>query len=154
MDTPMHEHPRQSAHFDDAVPDDVDRMLARLDRAPVPEDLTARVLSNTVERTRATRAVLAWPWIVAGFLALALLAIAGYELGASLADSGGLELVGAVFTDFGLLTTAPGDVLAALNEVVPWTLVATAGMSAALLILAAGNVVSRGSNALRARRIA
>jgi hypothetical protein len=120
----------------------------------VPEDLTARVLSSTVERSNATRAVLAWPWMVAGLLALGVLTIAGYELGASLAASDGLELFGLVFTDFGLLTTAPGDVLAALNEVVPWTLVALAGVSAALLVLAAGNVVSHGPGSLRARNVA
>jgi hypothetical protein len=147
----MHEHDPQSSHFDDAYPDDVDRLFARLDRAPVPDDLTARVLSSTVERSTATRAVLAWPWMAAGLLALGVLTIAGYELGASLATSDGLELFGAVFSDFGLLTTAPGDVLAAFNEVVPWTLVVLAGVSAALLVLAAGNVVSRNPGSLRAR---
>jgi len=152
----MHEHepPRHASRFDNDYPDAVDRLFARLDSAHVPDDLTARVLSNTVERTGVTRAALVWPWMLAGLLALAVLAIAGYELGASLADSDGLELVGAVFTDVGLLTTAPGDVLAALNEVVPWTLVATAGVSAALLILAAGNVISRGSGSLRPRNVA
>jgi hypothetical protein len=146
------QHP--PSHFDNPYPDDVDRMFARLDRAPVPEDLTARVLSSTVERTNATRAVLAWPWMVASLLALGVLTVAGYELGASLATSDGLQLFGAVLTDFGLLETAPGDVLAALTEVVPWTLVVLAGVSAALLVLAAGNVVSRGHGALRARNVA
>src|SRR5579871_1395207 len=103
----MHQPPRQPSHFDNTYPDDADRLFARLDRAPVPEDLTAHVLLNTVERTTATRAVLAWPWMLAGLLAVGVLAIAGYELGASLANSDGLELVSAVFTDFGLLTTAP-----------------------------------------------
>ena len=129
-----------------AFPDDVDRLFARLDRAPVPEDLTARVLSSTVARTNTTQAVLAWPWMLACLAALGVLTIAGYELGASLASSDGLELVTAIFGDLGLLATAPGDVLAALIQVVPWTLVAVAGLSAALLILAAGNIV-----ALRAR---
>jgi hypothetical protein len=150
----MHERHQPPPHFDDAQPDEVDRLFARLDRAPVPDDLTARVLSSTVERASATRAVLAWPWMVAGLLALGILSLAGYELGASLAASDGLELVAAVFTDFGLLATAPGDVLAALNEVVPWTLVAMAGVSAALLILAAGNVVSRVPGSLRPRNVA
>ena len=134
--------------------DDVDRLFARLDRAPVPDDLTARVLSSTVARTSATHAVLAWPWMVALLAALGALTVAGYQLGASLASSDGLELVTAVFGDLGLVTTAPGDVLAALNEVVPWTLVALAGLSAALLILSAGNVVSRAPASLRARRLA
>jgi hypothetical protein len=150
----MHEHFSHSSPLDDSYPDDVDRLFARLDRAPVPDQLTARVLSSTVERTNATRAILAWPWMVAGLLALGVLTIAGYELGASLAASDGLELFGAVFTDLALLTTAPGDVLAALNEVVPWTLVVLAGVSAALLVLAAGNIVSRGSGSLRARHTA
>jgi hypothetical protein len=149
----MYERHQQPSHFDDSHPDDVDLLFARLDRAPVPDDLTARVLSSTVERASATRAVLAWPWMVAGLLALGVLTLAGYELGASLAASDGLELVGAVFSDFGLLATAPGDVLAALNEVVPWTLVAMAGVSAALLILAAGNVVSRAPASLRASNV-
>jgi hypothetical protein len=150
----MHEQDRQPPPLDDSHPDDVDRLFARLDRAPVPDDLTARVLYSTVERTSATRAVLAWQWMAAGLLALGVLTLAGYELGASLAASDGLELFGLVFSDFGLLTTAPGDVLAALSEVVPWTPVAMAGVSAALLVLAAGNIVSRGQGSLRARNVA
>jgi hypothetical protein len=141
--------PHQPTHLDEF--DDVDRLFARLDRAPVPDDLTARVLSSTVERTNATRAVLAWPWMIASLAALGVLTLAGYELGASLASTDGLELVTAIFGDLGLLTTAPGDVLAALGEVVPWTLLAMAGLSATLLILAAGHIVSRTPGSLRAR---
>jgi hypothetical protein len=149
----MHQHSQYQSPFDGSTsePDELDRLFARLDRAPAPDNFTARVLSSTVERTNAATAVLAWPWMVAGLVALGVLALAGYQLGASLAASDGLELVSAVFSDFGLLTTAPGDVLAALNEVVPWTLLAMAGVSAALLILASGNVVSRGPASLRAR---
>ena len=137
----MYEPQGQPSHFDEF--DDVDRLFARLDRAPVPDDLTARVLSSTVARTNATRAVLAWPWMIAGVAALGVLTVAGYNLGANLAATDGLELLTAVLGDFGLVTTAPGDVMAAVSEVVPWTLVVMAGVSAALLILAAGNVVSR-----------
>jgi hypothetical protein len=133
--------------------DDIDRLfLTRLDRAPVPENLTAHVLASTVERADATRAVFAWPWMVAGLAALALLAVAGYQLGANLATSDGLELVGAVFDDIGLFATAPGDVFAALGEFIPWSLVVLAGVSAALLILAVGNVVSRVPTSMRARQ--
>ena len=134
--------------------DDVDRLFARLDRASVPEDLTARVLASTVAKTNATRTVLAWPWMLASLAALGVLMLAGYNLGVSLAASDGLELVSAVFGDFGLVATAPGDVLAALNEVVPWTLVLLAGLSAALLILATGNIVARAPSQLRTRRLA
>jgi len=123
--------------------DDVDRMFARLDRAPVPEGLTARVLASTVARSNATRTVLAWPWMVAVLAALGLLSLAGYQLGASLAASDGLELVVALFDDLGLFATAPGDVVAALGEVIPWSLVALAAVGAGLLILATGHVVSR-----------
>ena len=63
----------------------------------------------------------------------------------------GLELVGAVFDDFGLLATAPSDVLAALGEVIPLSVMALAGVSAALLIFAAGNVVSRTPAPFRTR---
>ena len=90
--------------------DDVDRLFARLDRAPVPDDLTARVLASTVARIErhARGARLA---VDAGRAGRAgLLAVAGYQLGASLAAGDGLELVQAVFDDLGLLTTAPGDV--------------------------------------------
>jgi len=140
--------------FATAEPDDVDRLFARLDRAAAPDDLTARVLASTVARAEATRAVLAWPWMVAGLAALTILSVAGYQLGVSLAASDGLELVSALLDDLGLITTAPGDVLAALGEVIPWSLVALAGVSAVLLTLAAGNVVSRGPAALRTRPIA
>jgi hypothetical protein len=142
MDRPVHDH------------DDVDRLFARLDRAPVPDQLTVRVLASTVERTNATRAVLAWPWMVAGLAALGVLTTAGYQLGANLAASDGLELVAAIVGDIGLVTTAPGDVFAALGEVIPWTLVITAGVSAALLILAVGHLVSRTPASLRTRRFA
>jgi hypothetical protein len=132
--------------------DEIDRLfMSRLDRAPVPDDLTARVLASTVHRADATRAVVAWPWIVAGVAAIALLTLAGYQLGASLATSDGLELVSAVFDDLGLLMTAPGDVLAALGEFVPWSMVVLAGVSAGFLILAVGNVVSRVPSTLRSR---
>ena len=141
----MYDDHQHRTPYDDSVPDDIDRLFARMDRAPVPADLTARVLSSTVARANGTRAVLAWPWMLACVAALGVLTIAGYELGASLAASDGLELVAAIASDLGLLTTAPGDVLAALTEVVPWTLVAMAGLSAALLTLAAGNIVSRSS---------
>src|SRR5689334_5878270 len=121
-------------------PDDIDRLFARLERAPVPEDLTSRVLASTVERTTSARAVLAWPWVVAGLAALGMLMLAGYELGASLAASDGLDLLAAIATDASLLATAPGDVLAALEEVVPWTLVAMAAISGVLVVLATANI--------------
>jgi hypothetical protein len=92
--------------------------------------------------------------MLAGLAALGALVIAGYQLGATLASSDGLELVTAVLGDLGLFTTAPGDVLAALNEVIPWTLVAFAAFSAALLIVAAGNLVSRAPTSLGTRRTA
>jgi hypothetical protein len=123
--------------------DDVDRVFARLDRAPVPDDLTARVLASTVGRAESTRAEFAWPWVLAGLTELALLVLAGYQLGASLASNDGVELVTALVEDYGLFATAPGDVAAALGEVIPWGLVAVAGLSAGLIILAAGNVVAR-----------
>jgi hypothetical protein len=131
-------------------PDDIDRLFARLERAAAPTDLTARVLAQTIAADT-TRAVLAWPWIVAGLAALGLLAGAGYQLGMSLAASDGLELLAAVFGDLGLLATAPGDVVAALGEVIPRSLVALAGVSAALLILAASHAVSRVPVALRSQ---
>ena len=134
--------------------DDVDLLFARLDRASVPDDLTARVLASTVERTNASHAVLAWPWMVAGLAALGALMLAGYQLGAHLAATDSLELVVGVLSDLGLITTAPGDVFAALSEVIPWTLVLAAGLSAGLLILAVGHVVSRAPASLRARHFA
>jgi len=123
-------------------PDDVDQLFAHLERAAVPEDLTARVLAQTVDRARAS-ATVAWPWLVAGLGALALLGVTGYSLGANLAASDGLDVLGALFGDLGLLTTAPGDVVAALGEFVPWSLVALATVSAVCLVWAAGNVVAR-----------
>lgn len=142
--------PHRFPYFDvHDEPDDVDRLFARLERAPVPDDLTARVLANTVARTDA-RSALAWPWMLAGLAALGLLALAGYQVGASLAASDGLALIEAVFADLGLLATAPGDVLAALGEIVPWPLVLMAGLSAALLVWAAGHIVAQTPRSLTA----
>src|SRR5207248_11740091 len=111
---PRHDHHQQHAN---PQPDDIARLFARLDQAPVPEDLTARVVASTVARDGATRAVLAWPWLLAGLAALGALSIAGYQLGANLASGDGLEVGAAIFGDMGLLTTAPGDVFAALGDV-------------------------------------
>jgi hypothetical protein len=141
--------PHSDSFEHDDADDDLDRLFARLEHAPVPDDLTARVLANTVARDDA-RAALAWPWLVAGLGALALLVLAGYQLGASLAASDGLTLIEAIFTDIGLLATAPGDVLAALNEVVPWPLVWLAGLSTVLLVWAAGKVVAHPAPSLPA----
>jgi hypothetical protein len=133
---------RRHAHDGDEL-DDMDRLfLGRLDRADVPDDFTGRVLASTVARTEATRAILAWPWIAAGLVAFGLLTLAGYQLGVRLAMSDGIDLVNAVFADLGLLATAPGDVLAALGEVIPWWLMALAAISAGLLVVAIGNVVA------------
>ncbi|MBV9547026.1 MAG: hypothetical protein JOY61_21875 [Chloroflexi bacterium] len=134
----------------DAAPDDLDRLFAHLERAPVPSDLTARVLASTVNR-RDARAVLVWPWMLAGLGALGLLVLAGYQLGANLASSDGLALIEAVFTDLGLLGSAPGDVLAALGGVLPWPLIVVAGISAGLVVWAAGHIVSHPSSSLTAR---
>jgi hypothetical protein len=134
--------------------DDVDRLFARLEHAAVPEALTARVLATTVARGNAMRTVLAWPWMLAGLAALGLLSLAGYQLGVSLAAGDGLEVVGALFEDLGLFATAPGDVVAALGEVIPWSLVGLAAVGAGVLILAAGHVVSRVPALPRGPRIA
>jgi hypothetical protein len=136
-----------------AQPDDVDRLFARLERAGVPDDLTARVLASTVARAQPGSA-LVWPWLLAGLGAIVLLAMAGYLLGASLAASDGLDIIEALTGDLGLLTTSPGDVFAALGEVIPWSLVALAGVSAALLNWAAGRVATRVRSPLRGRQTA
>ncbi|HET6318534.1 MAG TPA: hypothetical protein VFG86_18930 [Chloroflexota bacterium] len=120
--------------------DDIDRLFARLERAAAPANFSAQVLARTVGRPRT---VLAWRWLIAGILAMALLGMAGYLAGASLASSDGLEVLEMLVGDAGLLTTAPGDVLAAIGEMMPWRVVALAGASAALLIWAAGRVISR-----------
>jgi hypothetical protein len=142
----------RSSSVDD-VPDDVDRLFARLQPAAVPSELTARVLAATVARDAPMRTVLAWPWMVAALGALAILTLAGYQLGVSLARTDGLELLSALTSDIGLLTTAPGDVAAALGEVVPWTLVLVAALGAGMLVLAASNVIAR-VPAWRPRQIA
>lgn len=135
--------------------DDLDRLfLDNLERVPVPDDLTARVLASTVARGEATRVMLAWPWLLAGLAALAGLMLAGYQVGASLAASDALDVVGAIADDLGLLATAPGDVLAAVGEVMPWGLVVVAGLSAALLILATGQLVTHARPSMRSRSAA
>jgi hypothetical protein len=117
--------------------DDVDRVFAKLEHATLPDDFTRRVLARTTERPSPR------PWMVAGLAALALLTVAGYQLGAVLATTDGLDVIEAVLADQSLLTTAPGDVAAALGEVIPWRFVVIATASAACLILAAGRLASR-----------
>ena len=125
------------SHLDQ--PDDLDRLFARLERAPAPPDLIPRVLARTVRRE--PRASVAWTWCLAGLLALVGVAVAGYLVGAALAASDGLDVLEAVAADLTLLTVAPGDVLAAVGEVVPWPPVVLAGVSAALVTWASGRAV-------------
>jgi hypothetical protein len=120
--------------------DDVERLLGRLDRASPPAELTARVLARTIGREQRPR--VAWPWCVAGLVALIGLVLTGYLLGASLASSDGLDVLEGVATDLSLLGVAPGDVLAALGEVVPWPLVGLAALSAGVLTLASGRALT------------
>ena len=135
------------------APDDIDRLFARLERAPVPADLTARVLASTTARAEApVRQGWAWPWVLVACAAVGTLAFAGYLLGASIVESGGLPLVEALIDDLGLVAVAPGDVLAALGEVVPVQLVVIAGISAAALIWAAGQIASPASHRRYATR--
>ena len=123
-------------------PDDVDRLFARLERAPVPPDLAARVLARTVGVEPAMTRSLAWPWLAAGLVALVALAVAGYLLGATLAATDGLDVLEAIAGDLSLIAVAPGDVLAAVWEVVPWPLVVIAASGAALLSWAAARAVA------------
>ena len=129
-------------HHDPYDTDDIDRLFARLDRASLPETFTGQVLARTVGKTRA-HTTLAWPWLVSGLAALTLLSMTGYWLGASLEASDGLDVLLALVSDVGLVTTAPAEVAAALGDVVPWGLVGLAGLSAAFLVWAVGNVVTR-----------
>ncbi len=121
-----------SSH-DDAT-DDVDRLFARLEPAPVPADLTSRILARTVAVGRPShiwRAV--WPLALVGCLSFVGLVILGYSLGAELARTDGLDLLQAILDDFSLLATAPGDVAAALGETLPWPMVILALADTALL---------------------
>src|SRR2546423_1099678 len=100
--------------------DDIDCLFTRLDRAPLPDGFTAQVLART---SAAPRRPLVWPWLLAGLAAMALLGVAGYLAGQSLASSDGLELLEAILGDTSLLISAPGDALAAIGEVIPWRIV-------------------------------
>ena len=125
------------------APDDVDRLFARLERASVPADLTANVLASTTGRAASSaRQAWAWPWVLVACVAVGTLSLVGYLLGASIVEAGGLPLVEALLDDLGLVAVAPGDVLAALGEVVPMELVVVAGLSAALLVWAAGRIAT------------
>jgi hypothetical protein len=121
----------------DNAPDDIDRLLGRLQPAPVPTELTQRVLARTTERPSIL------PWIVAGAGAVLLLAVSGYQVGANLATTDGLDLLDAVASDAGLLTSAPGIVLAAMAELVPWWLLVLAAASLACVTWIVGRVVPR-----------
>jgi hypothetical protein len=92
------------------VPDDLDRLFARLERAPVPPDLTSRVLASTAWRTAAQRASRGptWPCVLAACGALVALVLTGYLVGARVAASDGLDLLEAVAEDLGLLVTSRG----------------------------------------------
>jgi len=133
--------------------DDLDRLfLTGLERANVPDGFTAGVLARTVARADAARAAFAWPWMVVGVVALGLLVLVGYQLGAALTMSGALEVLQALGEDLGLLFTAPGDVAAAVGELIPWGLVGLAGLSAGVLIVAARNLVAPAPRQVRSQR--
>jgi hypothetical protein len=116
-------------------PDDIDRLFARLERVPAPPRLAERVRERTHPGT-----ALAWPWLLVSTAAMAVLVVTGYVAGARLAATDGLDLVEALLGDSTLLTTAPGDVLPALGEVIPWLMIVVAALSGSVLVWAAGRV--------------
>jgi len=133
-------------HFPSHDADDVDRLFARLDRVQAPPDLASRILSNsTVAPAAAPR-----PLLVAALGALAALTATGYLVGVQLAASDSVDLLLAVASDLPLLASAPADVVAALAEVLPLGLVATAAASVGLLVWTAGQLVT-GSPAVPCR---
>ena len=135
------------------APDDVDRLFARLERASVPAELTASVLASTTGRaTASARQTWAWPWVLVACVAVGTLAFAGYLLGVSIVEAGGLPLVEALLGDMGLVAVAPGDVIAALGEVIPMELVVVAGISAGALVWAAGQIAAATSRRSYATR--
>lgn len=140
------EHSRLDA---DEPMDDVDRLFARLDRPAAPPDLTARVLARTVHAAPApVQDTRLWPWVLAAFAAIALLAFSGYEIGVLMASSDGLDVLTAVTGDLSIWSLAPGDALAAVVEVIPWPLVGLAGACAAALVWLSGEIASRLSRGL------
>jgi hypothetical protein len=126
----------------DDPPDDVDRLFARLERAPVPAELTTRVLGSTVGQPRLVSTIV-WPWLLATVGGLVGLAGAGYLLGAQLATSAGLDLVEALFNDSTLVASAPGDVLAALAGELPWSLLLVGAACLVLVLWAGGHVLAQ-----------
>ncbi len=117
--------------------DDVDRLFSRLDRVQAPPDLASRILSSAVAPAAAPR-----PLLVATLGALAALTATGYLVGVQLSAANSLDLLLAVVSDLSLLASAPGDVVAALAEVLPLWLVATAAVSIGLVVWAAGQLVT------------
>jgi hypothetical protein len=126
----------------DDSPDDVDRLFARLETAPVPAEVTARVLGSTVGQPRLLSTIV-WPWLLATVGGLVGLAGAGYLLGAQLATSPGLDLVEALLDDGTLLASAPGDVLAALVGEVPWSLLLVGAACLVLVLWAGGHALAQ-----------
>lgn len=132
--------------------DDIDVLFSHhLDRAEVPSDFTQRVLASTVARRDTAASTFAWPWTVVGLAALTVLVLAGYNVGAALGGSSGLDLLSAVASDIDLLVAVPDEVLAAIADIVPWWLIALSGISAGFLVVAIGNLTLHGGSS-RLRR--
>lgn len=123
--------------------DDVDRLFTRMDALAPPADFTARVLSQTVltSRTQADRRAAAL-WGLVACVCLLGLGVSGYVVGTQFASADGLLLIQAISDDVSLLALAPGDVMGALSESVPWALVIVSGLCAGVLSWAAGQVAS------------
>jgi hypothetical protein len=118
--SPMQPREQRLGPADDGLPDDVDRVFARLTQLPPPRDFTTNVLlavQRVQIRQLGPRQI---GWAIAELAAVLMLAVLAYTAGQALVGGGALALIAAVAADTEVLQLVPGETLLTLAESIPW----------------------------------
>ena len=119
---------------DGEVPDDVDRVYARLTQLPPPRGFSANVMlavrgardaqaieGQAIERVRTYRLRSGQvQWALAELAVLFALGLVAFLVGQALVGGGALDLLGALAGDADVLLALPGVALLAFVEAFPW----------------------------------
>ena len=111
-------------------PDDVDHVFGRLAPLPAPRGFATAVMAAIAERQTV---LLSGRWLAAAAACVLGVLVLAYWVGLTLMGGGLLELVASLGVERDLLLEAPGEILLAVLDAIPW--LELAGLVLALLAL-------------------
>lgn len=118
--------------------DEIDRLFSRLDPIEPPKHFVQSVMARAIEEHAPARHTAKWTWLALDIAAALILAIAGFDVGQTLA-------IGAfpVLMDPEFISVAPTEWLLAVNDSVPYLSLSLALVSASAVVLTTRSLLHR-----------